>query len=111
MTQKQLSKQLGFSDITNKRQRDYIRMDTPYIRNKYRKKNNKRKSSITQTHTTITTESTKENDLKSGSLLENDHQVENNKFISIARKLVDKVYVFHSSNGYKNYKQNEMKLR
>ena len=38
LTQKQICNQLGFSDSTIKRYRDDIHMDSPYDRNKYRKK-------------------------------------------------------------------------
>ena len=51
LTQKQLSHQLGYSDSTIKRRRDDINMDSPYNRNKYRKKNNKPNTSTTQSHT------------------------------------------------------------
>ena len=40
ITQKQICNQLGFSDSTIKRHRDDIQMDSPCIRNEYRKKNN-----------------------------------------------------------------------
>ena len=48
LTQKQISNQLGFSDSTIKRFRDDIQMDSPYKRNKYRKKNTSKTQ--TQTH-------------------------------------------------------------
>ena len=41
LTQKQICIQLGYSDSTIKRYTDDIQMDSPYKRNKYRKKNNK----------------------------------------------------------------------
>ena len=37
LTQKQISKQLGFSDSTIKRYRDDIKMDSPYRRNTKKK--------------------------------------------------------------------------
>ena len=40
LTGKEISKQLGFSNITNKRYTDDIQMDCPYKRNKYKKKDN-----------------------------------------------------------------------
>ena len=54
LTQKQISKQLGYSDSTFKRYRDDTNMDSPYSRNKHKKKNNKSNTSITQfqSHTT-----------------------------------------------------------
>ena len=41
MTQKQICKQLGFSDSTIKRYRNDINMDSPYNRNNYKKKKSK----------------------------------------------------------------------
>ena len=43
LTQKQISRQLGSSDSTIKRYIDDFQMDSPFNRNKYRKKNNKSK--------------------------------------------------------------------
>ena len=40
LTQKQICKQLGFSDSTIKRYRDDIKMDSPYRRNNHKKKKN-----------------------------------------------------------------------
>ena len=74
LTQKQISRQLGFSDSTIKRYRHDINMDSPYNRNKYRKKNKKSNTSITRSQTYTTNENTKnnkKNDLKVGSFLEN----------------------------------------
>ena len=39
MTQKEICKQLGFSDSTIKRYRNDINMDSPYNRNNYKNKN------------------------------------------------------------------------
>ena len=39
LTQKQICKQLGFSDSTIKRYRDDIKMDSPYRKNTNKKKN------------------------------------------------------------------------
>ena len=47
LTQKQICNQLGFSDSTIKRYRDNVQMDSPYSRNKYRKKINKSNTSKT----------------------------------------------------------------
>ena len=44
LLQKQISKQLIYSDSTNKRNRDDIQMESLYLRNKYRKKNKKSKT-------------------------------------------------------------------
>ena len=46
-----------------------------------------------------TTKKIKRNGLKSGSVLENIQQDENPKFISIAGKMVDNVWDFHSLKG------------
>ena len=45
LTQKQICKQLGFSDSTIKRYRDDIKMDSPYRRNTNKKKKPKQKTS------------------------------------------------------------------
>ena len=50
LTQKQNCNQLGYSDGTNNRYRDDISMDSPYKRNKNRKKNTSKLQF--QTHTT-----------------------------------------------------------
>ena len=42
LTQKQICKQLGFSDSTIKRYRDDIKMDSPHRRNNHKKKKPKR---------------------------------------------------------------------
>ena len=52
LTQRQICNQLGYSDSTIKRFRHDIQMDSPYKRNKYRKKNNKPNTTITGIHTT-----------------------------------------------------------
>ena len=97
ITQKEISKQLGFSDRTIKRYRVDINMDCPYNRKKYGKKSNKSSSTITQTQTHTTIEKTKKdknnkkNDLKVGSVLKNDHQDQKTKFVTIIRKMVNNV--------------------
>ena len=48
LTQKEISKQLVYSDGTIKRYRDDINMNSPYNRNRYRKKDTKSNASITQ---------------------------------------------------------------
>ena len=48
MTEKQISKQLRFSDSTNERYRDDIQMDSPYDRNDYKKRTPKQKQSNTK---------------------------------------------------------------
>ena len=71
-------------------------MDSPYKRNKYRKKNKKPNSTIAQSRTHRTNDtpknkknskSNKKNDLKSGSVENN--QEDNTKFITLARKMID----------------------
>ena len=47
MTQKQMSKQLGFSDGTVKRNGDDIQMDSLYIRNIYKERTPEQKPSTT----------------------------------------------------------------
>ena len=99
LTQKQNCNHLGYSDSTIKRFRDDNQMDSPNKRNKYRKTNNKPKTTISQpkSHTTNdiaknnkNAKSKKKNDLKGG-FVENNHQEDNTKFITIARKMVDNV--------------------
>ena len=88
LTQKQISKQLDYSDKLFKRYRDDINMDSPYIRRKYKKKNNKLDSSKTQTQSNTKSgeikknKNNKKNDLKSGSLLDN-NQDYNTKFFTL----------------------------
>ena len=94
LTQKQISNQIGFSDSNIKRYRDDINMDSPYNRKKYKKRNTESNTSITETRTHSPNENTKnnkKNDLKGGSVSENNYQEDNTKFITIARKMVDKV--------------------
>ena len=99
MIQNQICNQLGTSDSTIKRYRDDIQMDSPQNRKKYRKKNKKSKSTVTQTQYHITnetpknkknTKNKKKNDLKGGSVLENNRE-DNTKFITIARKMLDHI--------------------
>ena len=47
LTQKQICKQLGFSDSTIKRYRDDIKMDSPYKRNNHKKKKPKQSPDTT----------------------------------------------------------------
>ena len=79
-----------------KRYRDDFKMDSPYIGEKYEKKN----TEITETRTLSPkkntknvkiTKTNKKNDLKGGSVLENNHQEQNNRFITKARILIDNV--------------------
>ena len=60
LTQKEIPKQVGYSDSTIKRYRDDINMDKPYNRQK-RKKNTKSTTSITETETHTPGENTKKN--------------------------------------------------
>ena len=51
LTQKEVSKQLGFSDNSIKRYRDDIHMNSPYNRNNYKKRATKQKpTTITENH-------------------------------------------------------------
>ena len=58
-TQKQISKQLGFSDSTFKRFRDDIQMDSRYNKNKHRKKKKNSNTSISRIQTQTTSENIK----------------------------------------------------
>ena len=58
LTQKQVSSQLGYSDITIRRYRYDIQMDSPYKKNKCRKKRNKPNSSSTESQTHTANENT-----------------------------------------------------
>ena len=101
LTQKQICKQLGFSDSTIRRYRDDIKMDSPYRRNT----NKKRKPN--QSYSTIENKRSKINDIKGGNVT-NSHttsnkeiidyafesdkankQEDNKKYITIARRMVD----------------------
>ena len=96
LTQKENSKQLGFSDSTVKRFRDDIQMDSPFKRDTVRKKNEKSNTTITETQTHKPIENTenrrnnKKNDFKGGSILENEPE-NNTNFLTLARKMVDNV--------------------
>ena len=114
LTQKQICKQLGFSDSTIKRYRDDIKMDSPYRRNTNKKKKPKQSPSSTTTENTksVTNKRSKNNVIKGGNISDNhtlsgreliDHtfqndkansilenkQEDNKKYISIARRMVD----------------------
>ena len=108
LTQKQICRQLGFSDSTIKRYRDDIKMDSPYRRNT----NKKKKPNQSQNTKAVTNKRSKNNVIKGGiisdshtlsgrelidhtfqndkanSILEN-KQEDNKKYISIARRMVD----------------------
>ena len=51
LTQKEICKQLGFSDSTIKRYRDDIKMDSPYRRNNHKKKKPKQSPDTTTENT------------------------------------------------------------
>ena len=114
LTQKQICKQLGFSDSTIKRYRDDIKMDSPYRRNTNKKKKPKQSPSSTTIENTksVTNKRSKNNVIKGGNISDNhtlsgreliDHtfqndkansilenkQEDNKKYISIARRMVD----------------------
>ena len=92
LTQKRISEQIGYLDSTIKRYRDDNNIDSPCIRKLYRQKKNKSNTSITQVKIHTTNENTKndkkileateKNDLKGGSVLKNDHQEDNTKFLT-----------------------------
>ena len=61
LTQKEISKQLGFSDSPTKRYRDNTILDSPYNTNRDRKNNKKSNFSITRTQTRTMSENTENN--------------------------------------------------
>ena len=86
-------------------------MNSPFSRNKHRKK--KTWKTHSQTHTTNehnkhykNTKSNKKNDLKFGSVLEKNHLEDKIKFITLARKTVGNVYDLHSLNGQDKLRKN-----
>ena len=75
ITQKEICKQLGFSDSNIKRYRDDIKMDSPYRRNNHKKKTPKQKpSTVTEDHSKnenikpITSKRSKNNVIKGGNI-------------------------------------------
>ena len=54
LTQKDISRPLGFSDSNNRRYRDDNKKGSPPNRKKYRKKNNESNTSVTQNQTLTT---------------------------------------------------------
>ena len=116
LTQKEICNQLGFTDRTNRRYRDDIKMDSPYRINKDKKKKPKQKpSTVTENFSkSVTNKKSKNNVMKGGNIsdihtisgkelieqtLQNDKansilenkQEHNTKFITIARRMVDNV--------------------
>ena len=117
LTQKQICKQLGFSDSTIKRYRDDIKMDSPYRRNNPEKKKPKQSPDTTTENISknkntksVTNKRSKNNAIKGGTvsdshtlsgkeIIDQDFSncsVENNpednkKFNTIARRMVDNV--------------------
>ena len=114
LTQKQICKQLGFSDSTIKRYRDDIKMDSPYRRNTSKKKKPKQSPSSTTTENTksVTNKRSKNNVIKGGNIsdshtisnkeiidfafesdkansISENKQEDNKKYITIARRMVD----------------------
>ena len=119
LTQKQICKQLGFSDSTIKRYRDDIKMDSPYRRNNHKKKQPKQSPDTTtevisknENTKSVTNKRSKHNVIKGGNVydshtlsgrelidqtFQNDKansilenkQEDNTKFITIARRMVD----------------------
>ena len=115
LTQKQICKQLGFSNSTTKRYRDDIKMDSPYRRNNQKKKKPKQSPDTTtenisknENTKSVTNKRSKNNVIKGGnvsdvelieqafqndkadSILEN-KQEDNKKYITIARRMLDNV--------------------
>ena len=117
LTQKQICKQLGFSDSTIKRYRDDIKMDSPSRRNNPKKKKPKQSPDTTtenisknENTKSVTNKRSKNNVIKGGNASDShtlsskelidqafsNSSVENNpednkKFIIIARRMVDNV--------------------
>ena len=114
LTQKQICKQLGFSDSTIKRYRVDIKMDSPYRRNTNKKKKPKQSppSSTTENTKSVTNKRFKNNVIKGGNISDShtlsgreliDHTFQNDKansilenkqedkkkYITIARRMVD----------------------
>ena len=96
LTQKQFSKQLGYSDSTFKRYRDNNNMESPYIRKKLKKPLNRKHqftSSSIQVHATNqhkkNNKNFKKKDLKDGLLLE--EQGNKTNYITFARIVVDNI--------------------
>ena len=101
LTQKQICKQLGFSDSTIKRYRDDIKMDSPYRRNTSNKRKKPIHLSNTVTENIIKNENTKKdmddstknkiiekrikNRLKGGNI-SNSHKISTNELIDYAFK-------------------------
>ena len=82
-------------------------MDSPYKRNKYKKKTTTTNTTITEIQNPTTNKTPKKNKntkinkksyLKGGSVLEN-NQEDDTKFITKARKVVDNVWDSYSLNG------------
>ena len=115
MTQKQICKELGTSDSTIKRYRDDIQMDSPYNRNKYKKKTNPQATNESSKNKIIEKRINNrlKNEIKGGGNISNIHtitgkklidhaferdkadsilenkQEDNKKYITIARRMVD----------------------
>ena len=111
LTQKEICKQLGFTDRTIRRYRDDIKMDSPYRINNSKKKTPKQKpSTVTEDHSKnenikpITSKRSKNNVIKGGNIsdihtisgkelidqaiLENKPE-DKTKLITIARRMID----------------------
>ena len=112
LTQKQICKQLGFSDSTIKRYRDDIKMDSPYRRNTNEKRKPNQSYFTTENTKSVSNKRSKNSIIKGGnisdshtisnkeiidyafesdkanSILEN-KQEDNKKYITIARRMVD----------------------
>ena len=84
LTQKQICKQLGFSDSTIKRYRDDIKMDSTYRRNTSKKKKPKQSpSSTTENTKSVTNKRSKNHVIKGGNISDN-HTISNKEIIDYA---------------------------
>ena len=98
LTQKEISKHLGFSDSTIKRYRDDVNMDSPYNK-KILIKNTQSNTSITESQTHTPSENAKNekstksikkyNILKSESILED--ECGKSIYDALARKVIDNI--------------------
>ena len=121
LTQKQICKQLGFSDSTIKRYRDDIKMDSPYRRNNHKKKKPKQSPDTTtenisrnENTKSVTNKRSKNNVIKGGNVSDThtlsgrelidqafqddevnsvleNNEEDNKNCITIARRMVDNV--------------------
>ena len=103
LTQKQICKQLGFSDSTIKRYRDDIKMDSPYRRNTSKKKKPKQSPSSTTTENTksVTNKRSKNNFIKGGNISDS-HTISN-------KEIIDYAFESDKANSFLENKQEDNK--